>query len=367
MSDDSMPPDNNPNGFPPEMFGGPFFEPPKPQPPKPTREEKLQALFAELNAMIGMNPVKEDIAALKSMVRFRKARKDMGIAANSAIGHIVFTGNPGTGKTTVARLIGKIYKEMGVLPEGHMVEVDRGDLVGGYVGQTALKTQKVIDAAMGGILFIDEAYALSPANMDKDFGAESIATILKAMEDNRDNFVVIFAGYPDLMRQFIESNPGLKSRCSTYIHFDDYNGMELLQIFDKMTKESGFKASTDVREAVGGILERAKIAGGKNFGNGRDVRTIVEKLEKRIAARLDTQGAFDNDKIDDLTEEMLMTIQPEDLAGLENEYIPVTEDMKSFIKRPIGFQPPATEQDNTPKKSVRPKRRPIGPRPALAI
>lgn len=222
--------------------------------------------------------------------------------------HLVFSGNPGTGKTTVARIVGKVYNALGILSKGHLVEVDRSGLVAGYVGQTALKTQEVIAQALGGVLFIDEAYTLTPENGDKDFGQEAIDTILKAMEDHRDDFIVIVAGYATLMPRFIDSNPGLKSRFNKYLYFADYNGEELYQIFQDRVKRNDYQLDEKAAEAVREHLQELYEDRDSNFGNARDVRNLFEKI---VANQADRVAGLETPSDEDI-----VTITAEDLEGL---------------------------------------------------
>lgn len=252
----------------------------------PRTEANLMKCMDELYAMTGLKRVKEDVQSLVNMIVVRKKRDEIGVKQQLPLSlHLVFTGNPGTGKTTVARLLAKIYYQLGLLSKGQLVETDRSGLVAGYIGQTAIKTQEVIQKAIGGILFIDEAYTLKQ-NYSNDFGQECIDTILKAMEDNRDDLIVIVAGYPDLMQEFIKSNPGLQSRFNKYLTFDDYTPDELVEIFQSLCDLYGMTADDEVIAALKEKLDVLYQNRGKSFGNGRLVRNIVEKVYANQANRL---------------------------------------------------------------------------------
>ena len=240
----------------------------------------------DLNALIGLHSIKHDVKELYDFTRIQKLREEAGLATVPVSKHLVFTGNPGTGKTTVARILARLYKKIGVLSTGQLVECDRSGLVAGYVGQTAVKTRKKIEEAMGGVLFIDEAYALAKTGQENDFGQEAIDTILKAMEDHRDDFVVIAAGYTEPMERFIDSNPGLRSRFNKYIEFPDYTDEELLAIFDQNCKKYQYVCGDGVREAVEKELQRRRAAAGRNFANAREVRNLFEEIVTNQAGRV---------------------------------------------------------------------------------
>lgn len=257
--------------------------------------EKMEDLQAELNGYIGLTAIKKEVKNLINMVTVYKLRKDNGLPTTDLSLHMVFSGNPGTGKTTVARLMARIYHSLGILSKGQLVEVDRGGLVAGYVGQTAIKTKKVLDSALGGVLFIDEAYALN-GRAENDFGQEAIDTILKAMEDHRDDLVVIVAGYDGLMDDFVHSNPGLESRFNRFLHFDDYTPDEMMQIFQQQCKKGCYTLDDDARAAV---LERIRTDGtdAVSFGNARGVRNIFEKV---LVAQANRLAALESVSRDDL-------------------------------------------------------------------
>ena len=249
-------------------------------------EETLEELLDKLHSLIGLNGVKEEVDQMIRLIQLQKKAKEFGEKNIPLSLHLVFYGNPGTGKTTVSRLIAKIYKSLGVLSKGQLVETDRGGLVGGYVGQTAIKTQEIIDKAMGGILFIDEAYALTHGKGENDFGQEAVDTILKAMEDYRDDFIVIVAGYPELMKEFIASNPGLKSRFNQYINFEDYTPNELKEIFLLYCKNQNLILGENCDEYLIHHFQELYDNRSEDYANGRDVRNYFEKVIKMRANRL---------------------------------------------------------------------------------
>ncbi len=277
--------------------------------PTPEPEESLEQLLQDLNDLTGLSKVKEDLNSLINLLKVHKMRMDRGLPQTSVSLHMVFSGNPGTGKTTVARLMSKIYRKLGVLSKGHLVEVDRSGLVSGYVGQTAIKTKKVIDSALGGVLFIDEAYALTASTGSNDFGTEAVNTLLKAMEDHRDDFVVIVAGYPDLMEDFLDSNPGLRSRFNKQILFEDYTAEELTDIFSGICGKSFYEVTDDAMNCVRDFFAdrcEQKLPG---FANGRDVRNFFEKTLTNQANRLASMP--------NLTDSDLVTITVEDVENVE--------------------------------------------------
>ncbi|MBR2837847.1 MAG: AAA family ATPase [Kiritimatiellae bacterium] len=253
-----------------------------------------------LDALVGLDPVKQDVKALAKFIEIQRKRRDAGLRQTPISYHCVFTGNPGTGKTTVARILADIFRELGVSKRGHLVETDRSGLIGEYVGQTAVKTNKVIDSALDGVLFIDEAYTLAQGG-DRDYGGEAIATLLKRMEDDRDRLIVVLAGYTDEMKTFIDSNPGLRSRFSRYIHFPDYTADELARIFLSIAEKSEYSCDQDVRASIVQVMENAVRTRDRSFGNGRFVRNMFEKAIQRQAVRLSTVAPLTAEMLSELT------------------------------------------------------------------
>lgn len=255
----------------------------------------------ELEEMIGLSSVKEEIKTLYNFVKVQKMRQDNGMQTSSVSYHCVFTGNPGTGKTTVARIVAEIYRDLGILQKGHLVETDRSGLVAEYVGQTAVKTNKIIDSALDGVLFIDEAYSLAEGGQG-DFGHEAIATLLKRMEDDRDRLVVILAGYSNNMMDFINSNPGLQSRFNRYIHFPDYTADELFDIFMLSVKKGDYMLTEEATEKLKVVLEKAVAEKDANFGNGRFIRNLFEKTIQRQANRISGETNVTNELLSQIIE-----------------------------------------------------------------
>ena len=275
--------------------------------PEPEEEaappEKLEDLLSELDGYIGLEIIKEEVRSLINMVKVYKLRREHDLPTAELSLHMVFSGNPGTGKTMMARLMSRIYHSLGILSRGQLVEVDRSGLVAGYVGQTAIKTKKVIDKAMGGVLFIDEAYALN-GKSENDFGQEAIDTILKAMEDHRDDLVVIVAGYTELMEDFVHSNPGLESRFNRFMFFPDYSVEEMMGIFDMRCKGSCYTLTEDARPLVRDYIAEES-ADQESFGNGRGVRNLFENIVVAQNNRLA--------KLESVTREQLMELTADDV------------------------------------------------------
>ncbi|MBW4465785.1 MAG: AAA family ATPase [Pegethrix bostrychoides GSE-TBD4-15B] len=289
---------------------------PSPAPTEPvaaldkTAEELAQILeqaMAELNDLVGMDNIKAEIKTLANFLKVQKIRQDRGLATTSVSLHSVFCGPPGTGKTTIARLISRIFQGLGFLQKGHLIETDRAGMVAGYIGQTAKRVDELVTSALDGVLFIDEAYALVPSDAGRDFGQEAIDILLKRMEDYRDRLVVIVAGYTDEMSEFIESNPGLKSRFNRYFYFNDYEPEELLAIFEKFCAKSHFKLTDATRYRLKEVFTSLYNNRDRTFGNARIVRNLFEKSIERQANRLAV--------LSDFTDEVLTTLLPEDIPS----------------------------------------------------
>ncbi len=293
--------------------------------------EKVEDLLAELDELCGLEQVKKDVRSLINLVKVRRLRQENGLSVPPMSLHLVFLGNPGTGKTTVARLLARLYHAIGVLSKGQLVETDRSGLVAGYVGQTAIKTQEVIQKALGGVLFIDEAYSLTSQEGANDFGKEAIEILLKNMEDHRDDLIVIVAGYTNLMEQFIHSNPGLESRFNKYFYFEDYTAEQLYSILESMCRRNSYVLSEQAGRKARTLLEEAYETRDANFGNARDVRNLFEDL---IARQADRVAAMETP-----TKEDLMLIQEADFDA--------ADETSSEAPAP-GTDAPATPEAATP-------------------
>lgn len=275
--------------------------------PKDVVPDALPSADDQLNALIGLTSVKEEIKALASFVKVQKMREKKGMKTSPVSYHCVFTGSPGTGKTTVARIVSEIYKELGILKKGHLVETDRSGLVAEYVGQTAVKTNKIIDSALDGVLFIDEAYSLVDGG-NSDYGKEAISTLLKRMEDDRERLVVILAGYTEDMKRFIDSNPGLQSRFNRYIEFPDYSVDELYQIFNLIANKYEYHLTKEASGILYSTLQNAVANKNKSFGNGRYVRNLFERAIEQQAKRLSI--------ISNVNKSSLAVIEAEDIKSV---------------------------------------------------
>ncbi len=268
--------------------------------------ENIEDLKKELYSYIGLEVVKQEVESLINYVTVMQHRRQAGLPLPDLSLHMVFSGNPGTGKTMIARLMARIYKSLGILSKGHLVETDRAGLVAGYIGQTAIKTKEVIDSAKGGVLFIDEAYTLTNRGGERDFGQEAVDTLLKALEDMRDDLIVIVAGYTELMEQFVNSNPGLKSRFNRFLEFPDYTVDELMGIFDMRCKKGGYRLKDDQARAAlrWKLTEASKDL--STFGNARGVRNLFEQALTKQADRIAGAGEFSKEDLVTLTAEDIL-------------------------------------------------------------
>ena len=287
-------------------------------PPRP-----LEDLLKELDTLVGLERVKADVRQLINFLKVQKMREEKDMATLPISRHLVFYGNPGTGKTTIARLMAQVYRTLEVLSRGQLVESDRADLVAGFVGQTALKVKEVVNKALGGVLFIDEAYSLNSEGRGNDFGQEAVETLLKLMEDHRHDFVVIVAGYTEKMEDFISSNPGLRSRFNKFLHFEDYKPEQLVEIFKGFCRKAAFKITQGAELKLTEMFKLLSLVRDESFGNARTARNLFEMTISKQANRIVT--------LPEINEEVLATIEDAD--------IPTEEDVCSSGARiPIGHK-----------------------------
>ncbi len=258
--------------------------------------------------------MKHQIQTLTNLLQVQALRQEMGLKTSALSKHMVFIGNPGTGKTTVARLLAEIYRCLGVLETGQLIETDRSGLVCGFIGQTATRVQEVVEQAVGGILFIDEAYALTVGRGEGDFGREAVDTLLKAMEDRREELIVIVAGYPREMEEFLSSNPGLRSRFNQYIMFEDYSAQELFSILQSMLKKQEYLLSPEAEEKAKALLEQCVAEKTENFANAREVRNRMEKAISAQAGRILREKEQYANKPEQERRKFLSTIEAVDLS-----------------------------------------------------
>jgi stage V sporulation protein K len=260
------------------------------------RVRQLNQVLHELDNLIGLTEVKSLVREMQAFIDIQQRRRSQMLVTEPLVMHMIFAGNPGTGKTTVARIFGKLFREMGVLPKGHLIEAERADLVGEYIGHTALKSREILKKAMGGILFIDEAYSLARGG-EKDFGKEAIDTLVKAMEDHKDEIILILAGYSREMELFLRTNPGLRSRFPIQIDFPDYTVEELMRIADMMLRQRQYKLAPSARRKLLLLLQTAIDSGLPHFSNARLVRNLIERAIRRQAVRLVDKKRVDKEDL----------------------------------------------------------------------
>lgn len=260
------------------------------------KHNPLDQIEGKLNQLVGLEEVKRTVKEIYAWLYISQKRKEQQLKVQQQSLHMLFKGSPGTGKTTVARLLGELFSDMGILAKGHLIEAERADLVGEYIGQTAQKTRDLVKKAIGGILFVDEAYALARGG-EKDFGKEAVDTLVKQMEDKKDQFILILAGYSSEMEQFLRMNPGLPSRFPMIISFPNYTDGELMTISEQMLEEQDFKLTMEAKKKLTRHLKQKVSENDKAFSNGRYVRNLIEKMIRQQAVRLLRDGHYDRDAL----------------------------------------------------------------------
>ena len=315
-------------------------------------KEPEKSGMEELHELIGLKTVKHDVEEMVGLAKVRKMREEKGMKQVPVSLHLVFSGNPGTGKTTVARILAKLYKEIGILSTGQLIETDRSGLVAGYVGQTAIKTSQKIEEAMGGVLFMDEAYALNQEG--ENFGQEAIDTILKAMEDHRDKFIVIVAGYTELMKSFVESNPGLRSRFNKFFEFPDYTVEELQAIFMMQCKKYQYKLTEEAEAAIRDEITRMEAEKGENFANAREVRNLFERIITNQASRVADLENVDEDTLTTITLEDLKDDEDPQTESAAEDKPEDTDDKNEGVtgELPEEFPEEVPEEDSDAVQGV---------------
>ena len=315
-------------------------------------KEPEKSGMEELHELIGLKTVKHDVEEMVGLAKVRKMREEKGMKQVPVSLHLVFSGNPGTGKTTVARILAKLYKEIGILSTGQLIETDRSGLVAGYVGQTAIKTSQKIEEAMGGVLFIDEAYALNQEG--ENFGQEAIDTILKAMEDHRDKFIVIVAGYTELMKSFVESNPGLRSRFNKFFEFPDYTVEELQAIFMMQCKKYQYNLTEEAEAAIRDEITRMEAEKGENFANAREVRNLFERIITNQASRVADLENVDEDTLTTITLEDLKDDEDPQTESAAEDKPEDTDDKNEGVtgELPEEFPEEVPEEDSDAVQGV---------------
>ncbi len=293
--------------------------------------EKLEDILKELHEYIGLDNIKVEVENLVNLVKVHEMRKAHDLPVPKMSLHMVFSGNPGTGKTMIARVMARIYKSLGILSKGQLVEVDRSGLVAGYVGQTAQKTSEVVQKALGGVLFIDEAYALTYHKEGNDFGQEAVDTLLKAMEDHRDDLVVIVAGYDGLMDEFISSNPGLESRFNRFLHFEDYTMEEMLAIFNLRCKQGGYVLDEDARDEVEAFINKQNVDP-IIFGNARGIRNLFEQVLIAQSNRLVKEEEITREKLMQLTAQDVLDASAAAVEKQKTEQKSADEELIELLK-----------------------------------